>query len=90
MSLADQRAQYMPNPVSEIHNLNTHPGNAEWRVSYMHIVSNMHTGNTNIGITPTSVSRLYAQPPNKQLPRVIIINILQIIFYYSTLITCIF
>jgi hypothetical protein len=29
MSLADQRAQYMPNPVSEIHNLNTHPGNAE-------------------------------------------------------------
>jgi hypothetical protein len=43
-----------------------------------------HTGNTNIGITPMRLSRLYMQPPNKQLPRVIIINVLLIVFYHST------
>jgi hypothetical protein len=29
MSLADQRAQYMPGPESEIHSLNTYSGNAD-------------------------------------------------------------
>jgi len=29
MPLADQRAQYMPGPVPEIHSLNTHLGNAD-------------------------------------------------------------
>jgi len=35
------------------------------------------------GITPIRLPRLYMQPPNKQLPRVIIINVLQIVFYHS-------
>jgi len=33
-----------------------------------------HIGNTSTLITPTRLSRLYVRPPNKQLPRVIIIN----------------
>ena len=82
--LADQRAQYMLGPVPEIHSLNTYSGNADWQVSYMHI------GNTNIGITSTRLPRLYMWSPNKQFPCVIIINILQIVFNHSTMITWIF
>ena len=43
-----------------------------------------HTANTNICVTTTKLSRLYMQPPNKQLPCVIIINVLQIVFYHLT------
>jgi len=39
-------------------------------------VSYMHAGNTNIGPTPTRLSRLYMQPSSTLLPHVIIINIL--------------
>jgi len=87
MPLADQRAQYMLGPVPEIHSLNTYSGNADWRVSYMHIVSNMHIRNTNKGITPTRLPRLDMRPPNIQLPHVIIFNVLQIVFNHSTMIT---
>jgi hypothetical protein len=51
------------------------------------ILSFQHTGNANIGITTTRLSRLYMQPPNKQLPCVEIINVLQTVFYHSTTIT---
>jgi len=55
-----------------------------------HISLSQHTGNTNRGITPLRLSRLYMRQPNKQLPRVIIINVLQIVFYHSTMIQWIF
>ena len=44
------------------------------------------TGNTNTGITPIRLSRLYMQPPHQQLLCVIIINVLQTLFYDSTMI----
>jgi hypothetical protein len=44
------------------------------------------TGNTNIGIAPLRLSRLYMQPSNKQPPHVVIINILHFAFYHSTLV----
>jgi len=43
-------------------------------------------GNTNIRITLSRLSRLHMQPPNKQLPCIIIINVLYIAFYHSTVI----
>ena len=33
-------------------------------------------------ITPIRLSRLYMRPPNKQFPLVIIINVLQTVFYH--------
>jgi len=33
------------------------------------------------------LSRLYMQPSSKNLPRVLIINVWQIVFYHSTTIT---
>jgi len=38
-------------------------------------------------ITPTRLARLYMRPPNKQLTRVIIINVLQTVLYHLTMIT---
>jgi len=52
--------------------------------------SSQHTANTNTGITPTRLSTLYTRLPNKQLPCVIIIGVLQIVFYHSTKITSTF
>jgi hypothetical protein len=65
MSLADQRAQYMPGPASEIHSLNTYSRNADWRVSYLHTVPCMDIGNNTTGITRTRLSTLYMRSPNK-------------------------
>jgi len=45
--------------------------------------SYQYIGNTSIGIIPTRLSSLYRQPPNKQLPHVTVIKVLQIIFYHS-------
>jgi hypothetical protein len=49
--------------------------------------SYQHTGNTNTGIASIRLSILYKQPQNKQLPLVIVINVVQIVFYNSTRIT---
>jgi len=39
------------------------------------LVSYPHTGNTKIELTPRKQSRLYTQPPSKQLPRTVIITL---------------
>ena len=45
----------------------------------MCVVAARCTGDTNVGIIRIRLSRLCMRPPNKQLPHVIIINVLQIV-----------
>jgi hypothetical protein len=51
-----------------------------FREAQCFVLSSQHTGNSNILTTPIRLARLNMWPPNKQLSRVIIINVLQIVF----------